>query len=160
MNAPDRRTPSPSGTKDREIVLSREYDAPRELVFDAWTDPRQVVEWWGPDGFRTTIHEMDVRPGGAWRFIMHGPDGVDYPNEIIFHEVVRPARLAYSHGPVPKFEVTVLFEVNGDRTKLTLRSLFPTAEDLKRVVEQFGAIEGGKQHLARLDAFLRNAEVL
>jgi uncharacterized protein YndB with AHSA1/START domain len=61
---------------DREIITSRVYDAPRELVFKAWTDPKHIARWWGPNGFTTTIHEMDVRPGGAWRFIMHGPDGV------------------------------------------------------------------------------------
>ena len=66
-------------TADREIVATRVFDAPRDLVFRMWTDPAHIVHWWGPNGFTTTIHEMDVRPGGMWRFIMHGPDGVDYP---------------------------------------------------------------------------------
>jgi len=72
--------PSTSPATEREITLSRLFDAPREVVFDAWTDPRQIAAWWGPDGFTNTIQEMDVRPGGVWRFVMHGPDGVDYPN--------------------------------------------------------------------------------
>ena len=71
---------------EREISITRLFDAPRELVFEAWTDPEQVVQWWGPHGFTTTIHEMDVRPGGVWRFIMHGPDGTDYDNRVVFEE--------------------------------------------------------------------------
>ena len=79
---------------EREIRITRVFDAPRELVFEAWTDRDQVVEWWGPHGFTTTIHEMDVRPGGVWRFVMHGPDGTDYNNHVVFEEVVEPERLA------------------------------------------------------------------
>jgi len=148
-----------SPTADREIVLSRLYDAPRDLVFEAWTTPEHVAQWFGPNGFTNTIHEMDVRPGGAWRFIMHGPDGVDYPNEIIFHEVVKPERLVYSHGPAPVFHVTVLFEDEHGKTRLRMRSLFPTAAEKDRVVDEFGAIEGGKQTMERLAAFLANEEI-
>ena len=75
-------------TSEREILLSRVFDAPRNLVWEAWTDPRQVAQWWGPNGFTTTIEVMDVRPGGHWRHVMHGPDGTDYPNDIVFLEVV------------------------------------------------------------------------
>jgi uncharacterized protein YndB with AHSA1/START domain len=99
----------------QEIVITREIAAPRELVFDAWTDPKHVGHWWSPNGFTTTTHEMDVRPGGVWRFIMHGPDGVDYPNRIVYQEVVRPERLVYVHGgdnpaESPDFHTTVTFE--------------------------------------------------
>src|SRR2546426_6169783 len=80
---------------DREIITTRVLDAPRELVWKAWTDPKHVAEWWGPNGFTNTIQEMDVRPDGVWRFIMHGPDGVDHKNEIIFIEVVELERLVY-----------------------------------------------------------------
>ncbi len=147
---------------DREIVLSRVFDAPRELVFQAFTDPRQVGKWWGPNGFTTTTHEMDVRPGGVWRYIMHGPDGTDYKNKIAYHEVVRPERLAYSHGgdfgdggeEREGFEVTVTFDEQDGKTRLTMRSLFPTAEARNLVVEKFGAIEGGKQTLERLSQHL------
>ena len=81
-----------TNTADREIVSARVFDAPRELVWKAWVDPKHVAQWWGPKGFTNTIHEMDVRPGGVWRFAMHGPDGTDYKNEIVFIEVVRPER--------------------------------------------------------------------
>ena len=91
-------------TSDREIVISRVFDAPRERVFEAMTDPKQVVKWWGPNGFTTTIHEMDVRPGGVWRHTMHGPDGTDYPNKSVFLEVVKPERIVYKHSGGKKEE--------------------------------------------------------
>ena len=83
---------------DREIVITRLIDAPPARVFDAWTDPRQVVQWWGPRGFTTTTSKMDVKPGGVWGFVMHGPDGHDYQNRITYLEVVKPERLVYKHG--------------------------------------------------------------
>lgn len=91
-------TPTLSETADRELVFTRVLDAPRELVFSAFTDAANIGRWWGPNGFRTTTHEMDVRPGGIWRFTMHGPDGTDYPNRVEYLEVVRPERLIYKHG--------------------------------------------------------------
>jgi uncharacterized protein YndB with AHSA1/START domain len=143
---------SPSG--DREIVLTRVFDAPREVVFRAFTDPRQVDQWWGPNGFTNKTHEMDVRPGGAWRFVMHGPDGVDYKNRIDYTEVVSPERLAYLHGSddggPAHFEVTVTFTEQGGKTRVTMRSVFPTAALRDKVVKEHRAIEGGNQTLARL----------
>ena len=140
---------------DREIVISRVFDAPRDVVFSAWTDPEQVAQWWGPDGFSTTTHEMDVRPGGVWRFIMHGPDGVDYKNRIVFREVTPRERLVYVHdddgeGASGEFVATVTFVDVGGKTELTMRSQFASKAERDRVVEEFGAIEGGKQTLARL----------
>ena len=85
---PNAKTASTENLADREIVITRVFDAPREMAWDAWTDPKQVVRWWGPRGFTTTIHEMDVRPGGVWRQTMHGPDGTDYPGQMVFVEVV------------------------------------------------------------------------
>ena len=136
---------------DREIVMTRVFDAPRELVFEAWTDPEQVRQWWGPRGFTTTIHEMDVRPGGVWRFIMHGPDGTDYDNKIVYSEIVRPERLVYDHGSDKEddpgqFHVTVTFAKEGDRTRLTMRLLFASTEARDAVIE-FGAVEKGNQTL-------------
>ncbi len=154
-SAPDTRATSTaeSDTADREVVITRLFDAPRERVFDAFTDPEQVGHWWGPNGFTTTIHEMDVRPGGVWRYIMHGPDGVDYPNYVSYIDIVRPERLVYDHGADsgdPHFHVTVTFADEGGRTRLTMRSLFPTAAARDYVVREFKAIEGGHQTLARL----------
>ena len=147
-------------TADREIVITRLIDAPPELVFDAWTDPKQVGAWWGPKGFTTTTQAMDVRPGGVWRFVMHGPDGRDYENKITYLEISRPSRLVYEHGdgeedlePV-SFHTTVTFEAEGNKTMVTLRSVFPSAAERDRVVKDHDAIEGGKQHLERLDQHL------
>jgi uncharacterized protein YndB with AHSA1/START domain len=141
-------------TSDREIVITRLVSAPRELVFKAWTDPAHVGHWWGPKGFTNTIHEMDVRPGGVWRLTMHGPDGTDYQNKIIYREIVQPELLAYSHVSGPYFEARVTFEAVGEKTRVTLRMLFETAAVRNLTVEKFGAIEGGQQTLARLDEYV------
>lgn len=154
------KTESTSGTSDREIVLTRILNAPRELVFKAWTDPRHIIKWWGPDGFTNTIHEMNVKPGGVWRYIMHGPDGVDYPNKVVYSEVVKPERLVYVHGSdiendPAQFHVTVTFEEYNGQTKLTMRSIFPSAAARDRVVNVYHAIEGGQQTLNHLEEHLR-----
>jgi uncharacterized protein YndB with AHSA1/START domain len=144
----------PTDTSDREIATERVFDAPRELVWDAFTKPEHVAQWFGPRGFTNTIHAMDVRPGGRWTFIMHGPDGIDYNNEIDYIEVVRPERLVYVHGPVPRFDVTVTFVEEGRRTRLTMRSVFESAAVRQQVVDERGAIEGMHQTLDRLAEFL------
>jgi len=142
-------------TSDREITATRVFDAPRDLVFTAWTDPKHVARWWGPNGFTNTIHEMDVRPGGVWRLVMHGPDGTDYPNEFEFVEVERPGRLVLSHVSAPKFRMTTTFaEESTGKTTVTVRMLFETAEERDRTVRKFGADEGLKQNLSRLGEHL------
>lgn len=148
-----------ASTEDREIVMSREFDAPRDLVFQAWTDPAHLDQWYGPNGFSLTIHEADIRPGGTWRFIMHGPDGTDYTNRVVYQEIVRPERLVYLHGEdvdddPGAFHVTVRFEEVDGRTRMTQRILFNTAAQRAGVVS-FGAIELGKQTMERLAAHLR-----
>ncbi len=147
-------------TSDREIVLSRDVDAPRVLVWEAFTSPGHVGRWWGPDGFTTTIEEMDVRPGGHWKHVMHGPYGTDYPNLSVFREVVAPEHIAYSHGGGRKgtgthFDSSWSFEALGrNRTKVTMRMVFPSAAERDRVIEEFDAVEGGRQTLARLADYL------
>ncbi|CAA9320547.1 MAG: Ligand-binding SRPBCC domain protein family [uncultured Gemmatimonadetes bacterium] len=143
---------------EREIVMTRVFDAPRELVFDAWTDPLHIGEWWGPNGFTITTHEREVRPGGVWRFMMHGPDGTDYDNRVVYTEVTRPERVAYAHGrdmddDPERFEVTVTFVDLGGRTELTSRIVFATAGQRAEKV-RFGAVELGYQTLDRLAAYL------
>lgn len=143
---------------EREIVVTRVVQAPRELVWKAFTEPEHVAQWWGPNGFTNTISEMDVRPGGVWRFTMHGLDGVDYPNLITFREVVEPERLQYTHNGTGDqdhihFEATVTLTEQGDRTEVTLRAVFESKAERDEAA-QFGAIEGGEQTLGRLDAYL------
>lgn len=146
-------------TGDREITATRIFDAPRELVFQMWTDPQHIGQWWGPRGFTTTTYNMDVRPGGVWRFVMHGPDGTDYQNKITYVEIVKPERLVYEHGgdkecePV-NFKVTVTFEEQGGKTRLTMRMLFPSAAARDFTVEKYGAVEGLTQTLGRLEEYL------
>ena len=159
MMTADAATEAASTTADREIVLSREFDAPRELVFRAYTDPAHLPHWWGPDGFTNTVHEMDVRPGGMWRFTMRGPDGTDYPNRITYQEIVAPERLAFAYGEdvdddPGAFQVTVTFDDLGGRTRVTQRMVFPTAAQRDAAV-QFGAVELGQQTLAKLAAHLK-----
>jgi uncharacterized protein YndB with AHSA1/START domain len=132
MPASNAKTSAASNTEGRELVFKRVFNAPRDLVFDVWTDPKHVAQWWGPTGFSTTIQEMDVRAGGTWRLVMHGPDGTDYKNRIVFLEVVKPERLVYKHEPEKgtepvTFETTVTFADRGGKTELTMRMLFPSA---------------------------------
>ena len=112
---------------NRELVTTRVFDAPRELVFRAWTDPEHLVKWWGPNGFTTTSLEFDLRPGGAWRLVMHGPDGTDYPGEFRFIEIAGPERLVLEHAS-PKFRLTILFDDIDGKTKITFRQLFDTLQ--------------------------------
>ncbi|MBH5317665.1 SRPBCC family protein [Paenibacillus sp. GSMTC-2017] len=141
--------------EDREIVINRHFNAPRTLVWEAWTQPQHLANWWGPKGFTNTIHEIEVSVGGVWRFDLHGPDGVNYPNKIVFIEVVKPERLVYAasdgNDDSPgQFETTVTFSDLGDQTALTMKLLFKTSEERNYVVQKFGAIEGGNQTLDRL----------
>src|SRR5512147_587972 len=132
-------------TVDREIVITRTFDAPRELVWQAWTDPGHVVNWWGPQGFTTTIEKMDVRPGGVWKHVMHGPDGTDYPNSSVFKEIVKPERIVYSHGGGKRggrgahFIATWTFEELGDKTRVTIRMIFDSPGDRDFVVKEYNA---------------------
>ncbi len=157
-------TTESTSTADREVVISRLIDAPRDLVFRAWTSPEHVVQWWGPNGFSTTTREINVRPGGVWRYVMHGPDGTDYPNRIDFREVVEPERLVYDHsGDSPddptRFETTVTFEDRDGKTALTMRTLFETAAVRDQVVREYGAEEGGKQTVAKLAAYVQDVAI-
>jgi uncharacterized protein YndB with AHSA1/START domain len=145
---------------ERSLVFHRRFRAPRELVFRAWTESGQIGEWWGPDGFTTTTREMDVRPGGVWRFTMHGPDGTDYPNRIVYLEVSPPERLVYRHEPdradePVTFTVTVLFEQQGADTAMTMSMVFPSPVALREVVAKYGADEGARQTLGRLEAYVK-----
>jgi len=147
---------------EKELIFTRLFDAPRELIFKVWTEQEHVEQWWGPTGFSTTTQKMEVKPGGIWRFCMHGPDGRDYENKITFHEIAQPEKLVYAHGgdketePV-NFHVTVLFEPHGStgkQTKVTMHMKFPSAAAKNFVVETYGAIEGAHQHLGRLEDYL------
>lgn len=139
---------------EREMVVARLVRAPRRLVWQAFTTAEHLGRWWGPDGFRTTTSQFELRPGGRWVHVMHGPDGTDYPNQITWREVVPPERLAYLHGGDDghTFESTITLEERGEGTLVTLRALFPTRAERDLVVERYHADEGGRQTLGRLAA--------
>lgn len=142
-----------SSEESRDIVGSRLFDAPRALVWKAWSDPQHIAQWWGPIGFTNTIEQFDFRPGGEWRFVMHGPDGADYRNHIIYREIVEPERIAYSHVSGPLFEAVATFDEEDGGTRVTVRMTFESAELRNRVAEQYGAVEGLQQTLGRLAAY-------
>lgn len=148
-------------TKDSEIRLTREFDAPRELVFDAFTSPGKIGQWWGPNGFTTTTKSMNFKVGGEWIFTMHGPAGTDYPNRIVYTQIKKSKLIKYDHfghmdnrDDPPHFKVKITFEETDGWTKIDMRMLFPTKENRDKTVE-FGAIEGGQQTLNRLAEFLK-----
>jgi uncharacterized protein YndB with AHSA1/START domain len=145
---PEKHPQSNSAT--REITTTRIFDAPRELVFDAWTDAEQISKWWGPVGFTTTTSRMDARTGGVWEHVMRGPNGVDYKNKISYVEVTRPERIIYDHVSGPLFRSTALFEDLGGKTRLTVTMVFGSAELRDRVAKEFKAVEGLEQTLSRL----------
>lgn len=131
--------------KSNEIRIIRLYDAPLEAVWDAWTDPEQVKQWWGPRGFTLTTHSKELKPGGIWHYTMHGPDGVDYPNKTVYHEVEEHAKLVYDHGGyderAPLFRVTALFSAVDGQTRLEMSFAFATpdvAEQMRQFIKQVG----------------------
>lgn len=145
---------STSEVANQEITLSRTFPAPKDLVFEVWTKPEHVENWWGPDGFTITTHQMDFRVGGMWRYIMHGPDGTDFPNRIVYTLIEPTDRIEYDHSddgdtPAIFFKAKITFEEMDGETTVTLNSKFPSPEALQAVM-QFGVIEGGRQHLASL----------
>ena len=138
-----------TSTADREIVTTRVIDAPREIVFKAWTDPDHLMHWWGPKDFTNTFHEFDLKPGGVWRLVMHGPDGANYKNESVFVEVVKPERIVFQHVLPHRFQVTATFADQAGKTKLTWCMLFESVaecEKVKRLV-----VKANEQNLDRLE---------
>lgn len=154
---------SESGAADRHILVNRIIDAPRERVFAAWTDPAQVVQWWGPRGFRTSTVAMDVREGGVWRFALQGPDGAVYRHKLVYDAVLAPERLVYEHcddepdGAIHFRNTVSLAEHGDDKTYLSLFMVFPTAAQRDRIARDMGAIGDGNHSLDLLQEFLARA---
>ncbi len=154
MSTSGRGTPA----DEREIVISRIIDAPRELVFEAFTEVRHLSQWWGPTGFTTTTRSFEFRVGGEWIFLMHGPDGTDYPEWISWTEINPHSRIALLHGEArddPNAFVSILtFEPHGAATRIEMRTVFPTKEARDVAVEKYHAVEGGQQTLGNLAAYV------
>ena len=143
-----------SDTSDREIRLTRELNAPIELVWKVWTEPEHIKNWWGPNGFTNTISKMEMKPGGEWEFVMHGPDGTDYKNKNTFREVIKHKKIVYEHPTGPKFVTTVEFESRGNKTFLSWHMLFSSKEEFIQTVKKFKADEGLKQNVDKLSKYL------
>jgi uncharacterized protein YndB with AHSA1/START domain len=142
-----------SNNADRELKIERTLNAPVELVWKVFTKPEHIVNWWGPNGFTNTIYTMDVRPGGEWDFMMHGPDGKDYKNRSIYKEIVPLEKIVFDHFN-PNFTTTIELETRGSQTQLKWRMLFETAELFEAVVKAHGAKEGLKQNIEKLNVYL------
>jgi uncharacterized protein YndB with AHSA1/START domain len=144
-------------SKPNEIRILRRYDAPVKMVWEAWVDPEQVGKWWGPRGFTLTTKSKDVRAGGKWVYTMHGPDGVDYPNVTLFHEVEKYSRLVYDHGGSddrpPMFRVTVTFKEIRGQTHMDMTMALATAEAATET-KKFIKKAGGNATWDRLAEFL------
>ena len=146
--------PQINDSSDRELILSRLLNAPRELVWEVWTNANHIKNWWGPNGFTNTIFKMDVKAGGEWDLIMHGPDGTDYKNKSVFTEIIKPKKIVYEHVSAPKFVATITFEEQGNKTMLTWHMLFESKEQFIQVVKTFKADEGLKQNIEKLEIYL------
>jgi uncharacterized protein YndB with AHSA1/START domain len=158
MSATGRGAPAQSATADREIVISRVIDAPPELVFQAFTEVRHLSRWWGPEEFTTTTRAFEFRVGGEWDFVLHGPDGTDYQEWISWTGIVPAERIAMLHGEFRgdpnAFESVLTFTPEGAATRIEMRTVFPTKEQRDEAVERYSAIEGGRQTLGHLAAYV------
>ena len=140
--------------KDQEMRLTRTLEAPIELVWEVITEPTHIAQWWGPDGFTITISKMDVTPGGEWNLFMHGPDGTDYQNKIIFKEVVKHKRLVLEYQTTPKHLTTVEFEPNGEQTVMRWHMTFESKEQLIQLVRDFKVDKGLEQNVEKWNRYL------
>ena len=147
----------------RSIVIERLIAAPRDLVFSAFTTAEHLAHWWGPTGFSITTFAFDFRPGGVWRFVMHGPDGRDYQNRVVFEVIDPPARIVTRHGGGDDVEPTshamrVTLEADGENTRLNWTLVFVSIAERDRIAREYGAVEGGQQTVGRLaDYVVRGA---
>jgi uncharacterized protein YndB with AHSA1/START domain len=142
-----------SNTSNRELRISRLLDAPLDLVWEAWSKPEHICNWWGPTGFTCTITKMDLQTGGEWILVLHGPDGTDYDNYSLFLEVVPMEKIIYRHTS-PNFTSTITFEAHGDKTQLNWHMLFDFEEEFIHVVKTYKADEGLKQNFEKLMIYL------
>jgi uncharacterized protein YndB with AHSA1/START domain len=148
---------------ERELLMSRTFDAPRALVFEAWTRPEHLARWWGPTGWTLPVCNLDLRPGGVWHYCMRGPGGEEGWGRAEYLEIVEPERLVFRDAfsdadgnivdAMPVATVTVTFEERGRQTVVTSRTRYETSADRDRVVEM-GVVEGMTQTLDRLEELL------
>lgn len=143
------------------IIQKRTINFPKEIVFDAWINPHLLEKWYGPEGFTLTSLEVNIQAAGYWRFVFRSPDGNQFPNVIKFIEIEKPDYIIYDHtddSGIKKpqhFRTEVKLEEEGEATKITMKLIFDSEQDLQYVVENFNALEGGRETLARLEHILK-----
>jgi uncharacterized protein YndB with AHSA1/START domain len=136
-----------------EITNTRTFPTTRDILFDAFADPKKLKHWWGPEGFTNTIHAFELKRGGTWRFTMHGPDGADFDNTSTFHEITAPERIVFVHHlPVHVFTMTMDFAREGNGTRLTWLMQFEPSAD-NAAMEPF-IMAANEQNFDRLAAFM------
>ena len=132
----------------KAIVGSRVVAAPRELVWSVWTDPKHLAQWRGPNGFRTTTSAFDFKPGGVWRFVMHGPDGHNYPNDCVFEDIESPRKVVIQHVVEPLFHLTILLTSTAAGTLVSWAQAFESSEVASRI--EHIVVPANEQNLDRL----------
>ncbi|MES2848613.1 MAG: SRPBCC domain-containing protein [Bacteroidota bacterium] len=143
----------------KEIVSKRLLDAGNDTVYRAWSDPGHLKNWWGPHGFTNTFTEFDLRPGGKWSLVMHGPDGKDYQSEIIFEDIVPGVMLAFSYVINHKIRVEAIFEaITQSKTLVCFKMIFYNEEEFANL-KNFMA-EKNEENLDRLENELSKMKLL
>ena len=163
---------STSQYKDTDIVITREFAAPRQLVWDVWTTPQHLEEWFGPKGFNTRVEELDFRVGGRSNYIMVGPDGAEYPAVGVFKEIIPIEKIvstddwgegfkdveAFKNVDLPQGMIlTALFDDIGQRTKLTLVTSHQSVEDREKH-EKIGVVAGWNSSFDKMDEYLAEVQ--
>jgi uncharacterized protein YndB with AHSA1/START domain len=139
---------------NRELSITRVLNAPRSLVWKVFTQPEHIKNWWGPNGFSLTQHKMEVKQNGKWSFIMHGPDGKDYPSEVVYIEVVKPEKIVLDHTSWPHHRTTITFEARHQKTILHFKMLFASVEIKEQTIQLHKADVGLQQTIGRLESYL------
>jgi uncharacterized protein YndB with AHSA1/START domain len=138
----------------RELYIERTFNAPRDLVWQVWTHQEHIKNWWGPDGFTNTIFTMDIRPGGIWEFVMHGPDGTDFLNKNRFTQVIKPELIAFEHINEPKHLTTINFIGAGEKTIIRWHMLFESEEEFEYVIKMHKADKGLEQNMEKMEHYI------
>lgn len=144
--------------KSRTMSVTRVFDAPVEMVWQALTQPELIKEWWGPEGFTTTIRKMDVRVGGKWLFIMHGPDGTDFDNDHTYLEVARNKRIVLQNNGPQKFEIIVDLLEKGPQTEVKWAVIFDSVPTKNEAIRAFKADIGMEQNIERFKNYLNQLQ--
>ena len=149
---------------ERQLIVERVFDAPRALVWKAWTEPERIARWWGPQGWDTTNYTMDVKPGGVWHYCMRGPDGTESWGKAVYRDIVPPERLVYydvfsdaaggTNEEMFGMLITIEFTEIGQKTQVTSITEFASVEQLEAILAM-GVVEGVSQTWDRLDEYLR-----